>query len=118
MGFDINITMCLRMSPITGRPYHYGEGRKVDGLPDLHVPEHLRPYMQGRGPIFHAYTHIFNEESRFNVDVVEFLEHFPSWKYVQDDDNDYWSEKDHCLFKELLEWCARQSVEFRVDWSY
>lgn len=120
MGFDISIEMSLAIHPETGRPYYYNydSSARIDGVPDIVVPEHLRRYLKGRGNIFHVYTQFFNEENRFNVGVREFLEHFPSWDDVQVVDDDYWTEKDHCLFKELIEWCAEQTVEFRIDWSY
>lgn len=121
MGFDINIDMILHMDKDTGKPFYYGKGLEhMYDISSFVVPDHLKEYLVGRGPVFHAYTSEFNYENRYDVPVSEFLEHYPSWKEVQEDykDHDYWTEADHNKFKELLEWCQKQPVSFRVSWSY
>ena len=121
MGFDIAIEMNLSMDVATGKPYYYGKNfEHIYDISSIVVPEHLRIYLVGRGPIFHAYTSEFNYENRYNVSVSEFLEHYPSWDSVHEDyaDHDYWTESDHNKFKELLEWCQKQPVSFNVSWSY
>lgn len=121
MGFDINIEMVLSMCAETGKPYSYGKDlERVYDFSTILVPQELKQYLVGRGPVFHAYTQHFNYEDRYNVPVYEFLEHYPSWDSVQEEyaDHEYWTEEDHNKFKELLEWCKAQRVSFRVDWSY
>ena len=121
MGFDINIEMVLSMCKVTGKPYYLGANfEHIYDIGDIVVPEHLKEYLVGRGPVFHAYTSDFNYENRYNVSVYEFLEHYPSWEDVHKEyeDHDYWTEDDHNKFKELLEWCKKQCVDFRVSWSY
>ena len=121
MGFDINIEMILSMCEETGKPFYYGKGfERIYELPILEVPQELQEYLVGRGPIFHAYTDHFNYENRYNVSVKEFLEDYPSWLSVQEEypSHNYWLEEDHNKFKELLEWCEKQKVSFRVSWSY
>lgn len=121
MGFDISIDMVLCMCNKTGKPYYYGNNLvKIYDFSSIVVPDHLKEYLVGRGPVFHAYTSEFNYENRYNVPVYEFLEQYPSWSSVQEEykDHDYWTEEDHNKFKELLEWCKKQSVDFRVSWSY
>ena len=121
MGFDITIEMDLCMCQQTGKPYYYGKGfEKIYDISSIVVPEDLREYLVGRGPVFHAYTSEFNYEDRYDVSVSEFLEHYPSWEEIKKEyeDHDYWVEDDHNKFKELLEWCEKQRVSFRVSWSY
>lgn len=121
MGFDINIDMIMHMCEHTGKPYYYGKDlNRVYEIPTLEVPQELKEYFVGRGPVFHAYTSHFNMEDRYSASVYEFLEHYPSWKEVQEDyeDHDYWTEDDHKKFKQLLEWCQTQRPSFRVSWSY
>lgn len=129
MGFDINITMELYMCPASGKPYYLKWNKeqknyeKIYDIPQLIVPAKMCEYLEGRGHIFHAYTEKFNSEERYNVSVDEFLEEYPTWADVVDndlyrDEGYYWSEEDHEGFKRLLEWCLEQDVPFRVVWSY
>ena len=128
MGFDINIMMELYMCPASGKPYYYGKNKetrkieKVYELPNILVPGKMCEYLVGRGHIFHAYTAHFNEKEIFNVSVEEFLEEFPSWEEVMENefysDEGYWLEEDHLGFQRTLEWCSEQEVCFRVCWSY
>jgi hypothetical protein len=129
MGFDINITMDMLMCPGSGKPFYYKynkETKVVDKIYDFSniiVPGKMCEYLEGRGHIFHAYTHMFNEKDVYNVSVDEFLEEYPTWEDVvkspyYDDADHYWIEEDHLGFKRTLEWCAEQDVSFRVCWSY
>ncbi len=130
MGFDICITLNLMMCPETGKPFAYGSDpvtgqfTKLYDFSNLVVPEHLRPYLSGRGHLFHAYTdHLQHDNPGLEVDLQEFLEFYPSWEDVQthssyDKEDDYWQEEDHTKFKELLEWCAKSPYNFNVCWSY
>ncbi len=128
MGFDINITMNMLMCPGSGKPFYYKynkETKVVDKIyeyPNLDVPGKMCEYLEGRGHIFHAYTHMFNEKEVYNVSVEEFLEEYPTWEDVLESDHydkyGYWCEEDHEGFKRLLEWCCEQDVSFRVTWSY
>ena len=128
MGFDINVNMVLHMCPKTGKPFYYGYKKetnnyeKIYELPTLVVPETIREYLVGRGHIFHAYTEFFNENDVYDVSVEDFLEHYPSWEEVVEhssyEDDCCWTDEDHEGFKQLLEWCMKQTVAFRVNWSY
>ena len=121
MGFDINIEMVLHVCNKTGKPYYYGKNfERIYEIPPITVPEHLREYLEGRGPVFHAYTGHFNAQDIYNVTTYGFLQQYPTWDSVQEEyeDHEYWTEEDHNKFKELLEWCNKQSVVFRVSWSY
>lgn len=124
MGFDINVYMTLQLCPETGKPYYYGKDLKHVYEPlDIVVPEELRQYLKGRGRIFHAYTEVFNNKDKYDVDVEEFLESYPRWDVVKEneyykDEMDYWTLKDHKGFKNLLKWCRDQQIFFRVSWSY
>lgn len=121
MGFDISIDMKLYMCHKTGKPYYFDkELNPVYDISSIVVPDHLKGYLVGRGPVFHAYTQHFNYEDRYTVPVYEFLGHYPDWYSVQEEyeDHDYWTEDDHKKFKELLEWCRDQRVSFDVTWSY
>lgn len=144
MGFDFYITLSMMMCPRTGKPFYYGTdpatGRmaRIYELPDLHVPDNLKEYLQQRGHHFHAYIQRFKEEDSkiHDVSVAEFLEGFPTWDQVKqtdwfkdqmfgyndegnvDSDSDCWSLTDHECLLRLLTWCSSQSYDFRVSWSY
>lgn len=124
MGFDINVMMTMYMCNQTGKPYYYGKGlEKIYELPSLTIPKDLVPYITERGSIFHAYTEYFNDQERYDVNVEEFLDHYPSWDDVQNHSSyegceDWWTKDYHSKFEELLTWCTQQCVSFRVSWSY
>ena len=125
MGFDIHVTLMLHLCPETGKPYYYacsedGTTQKMYGVPDVEVPKEFRTYLCGRGHHFHAYTEYFNEMEQYDVDVEEFLLHYPSWDEVQDNVNydDEWTKEDHDGFEDLLSWCSGQPSPYRVAWSY
>lgn len=125
MGFDITVSIMLHLCPETGKPYYYGSsgdghGTKIYGLPPIEVPKDLRMYLIGRGHHFHAYTEYFNEMEQYDVDVEEFLLHYPSWEEVVENVNydEEWTKEDHEGFENLLAWCSGQSYMYRVSWSY
>ena len=128
MGFDINISLVLGMCEETGKPFYYKYNKytgvqKSYEIPNVEVPKELRPYLVGRGHIFHAYTKTFNERDVYETSVEQFLENFPSWDDVQAHENYEegecgWTEYDHENFKKLVEWCSVQDCSFRISWSY
>lgn len=115
MGFDLFIEAHLTFSTATGKPFFYDE---------ITIPEKLRSYAQLRGKFLHAYTEVFNYEERYEVDVYGFLEQYPKWSDIMENEHykdyckDYWYETDHDQFRELLTWCKESKVEFYVTWSY
>ncbi len=128
MGFDIQVSVTLLMCPETGKPFYfkYNEEEKrlekAYGLPEFTVPEELRPYLQQRGPWFHAYCDVIERDSGTTTDVEEFLECYPSWDDVKEggycDYSQEWTVKDHNAFRRLLKWCLEQDCYFTVSWSY
>jgi hypothetical protein len=118
--------MTLMMCPITGRPYSFGhDGEKVYEVPSISIPEHLRSYLQGRGRCYQPYVEEFNAEDLFDVSVDTFLESYPEWdkvlEYKELKDLPYssdWTQYDHKMFQELLEYLVKLPVSFRVCWSY
>lgn len=125
MGFDIHLTLMLHLCSETGKPYYFltsedGSIEKIYGVPEVEVPTDFRKYLVGRGHHFHAYTEYFNEIEQYDVDVEEFLLHYPSWEEVQENVNydESWTKEDHVGFEDLLSWCSGQSYFYRVSWSY
>lgn len=129
MGFDINVTLTLQMCKKTGKPFYYGRNKetgyleKLYGLPSVEVPPHLVQYLVGRGHHFYSYTKTLEvEDLGFNVSAGTFLQYYPSWEDVQQDeeysDENGWEEEDHNNFKALLEWCENSGLDFNVSWSY
>jgi hypothetical protein len=129
MGFDLNIQLSLTMCPETGKPFYYkldkntGEIEKIYSIPDIEVPEKYRPYLDLRGSHLHAYTHMYNEENQYDVEVDVFNEDFPSWEDVESTCEDScadhgWYKEDHKMFHKLIKWCCKQEAPFRVTWSY
>lgn len=130
MGFDLAITCTLHICPETGKPFYYGTDptthkiTKVYEMPDIEVPEELKPYLQMRGHHLHTYIKKWDEENIYLIDTEIFLEKYISWNEYRAScdsdyaDEDYWTEKDHNNLRLLLEWCAKQSINFQVSWSY
>ena len=124
MGFDLSIEMVIMLCPEKGKPFFLAYDKdtkdfeKVYGVPDVEVPEHLAKYLQGRGWHYHAYIQHLSSDGPARPDML--LEFYPSFEEVKEDEHyaDYWTEGDHELFKELLEWCDAQKVSFQVSWSY
>lgn len=128
MGFDFFIQLILQVCPETGKPFYYNSSPekgmyKEYTLPELNIPEKHRRFLQGRGSIFHVYTHTFNEENIYTVDIDRFLEVFPEWEEVIDSSwyegwEDEWTEQDHDDFKEALTWFSKQHPNYQATWSY
>lgn len=121
MGFDLYIHLKLMMCPQTGSPYYFGPNlTKMYGVPTFVIPEHLRPYLQGRGHHFFAYLRFLEYSEREEVDLVEFLENYPEWKDVQTDDSydEDWTQEDHNKFASLLEYLHALGYPFSIGWSY
>jgi len=130
MGFDIMIDVRFHVCDITGKPFYYKYDKKTNSssriyeMPSFEVPKELRKYLVGRGHLFHAYTDSFNERDVFEACADQFLEYFPTWEQVMENENfrddipEFWNEDDHNNFKKLIEWCTVQDFTFQVSWSY
>lgn len=127
MGFDFSIQLSLCLCPNTGKPFVYKtEGNtlvKDYTFPEIIVPEEHRRFLSLRGHHLHAYTDCFNQDNICDIDVVTFLDAFPSWdevdenKYYCSEDYD-WHEEDHDAFQAALKWFSEQSYTFRASWCY
>lgn len=128
MGFDFFIQLVLHLCPETGKPFYYATSQEK-GLykeyvqPELNIPEKHRRFLEQRGSIFHAYTHHFNEENIYTVDVERLLEVFPEWEDMEDSSyyegwEEEWTQQDHNDFKEALKWFSESSLNFQATWSY
>ncbi len=123
MGFDLNIHVNLYTCPKTGQAYYLDKNLKtVYSAPTLNIPEHLRKYLEQRGHYLHAYTDTFNDENQYSASLDQFLEEFPDWDSVKDymgEDDDYWYEKDHNNFLDLLKHLqTEEKCSFTLSWSY
>lgn len=114
------------MCPVSGKPFWYKfnpDTKHLDkcyDLPDIQVPSKMCQYLQLRGRFLYAYTEPFNDVYKYDASIDEFLKEFPTWQRVRahEEYDDEWIEEDHLGFERLLEWCSKQSVEFRVSWSF
>ena len=127
MGFDLNIKADLQICSDTGKPYfyidngHISPSMRIYDLSKLAVPKEYRQFLNMRGGIFHAYTtNVVEDNNITNMSVYEFLEKYPSWMDVKtyDEEQTYWTEKDHNEFKVALEWFGNDCIQYRIDWSY
>lgn len=123
MGFDLYIHLKLLLCPQTGKPYYFGKDlEKIYTLPDITIPEKLRPYLQGRGHYFFAYIENLDTYAMSETDIETFLEYYPSWEEVKGhssfEDEMFWKKKDHDNFKELLEFLVKQPGSYSVSWSW
>ena len=127
MGFDLNIKADLQICSDTGKPYfyidngHISPSMRIYDLSKLAVPKEYRQFLNMRGGIFHAYTtNVVEDNNITNMSVYEFLEKYPSWMDVKtyDEEQTYWTEKDHDEFKVALEWFNNDCITYRIDWSY
>lgn len=128
MGFDLSITLNLRIDPQTGLPFFYAKDcSKQPYVPsEFEVPEKYRKWVQRRGHHFHYYLRSINgNDLLYSTYVENFLEKYPEWADVKnwmtlddEDEESYgWTEKDHDDFKEALQWFASKN-NFEVSWSY
>jgi hypothetical protein len=127
MGFDLLIHVQYNLCPETGKPYYYAKKtfEKVYDLPEIIIPEDLRPYLVGRGKIFHAYIQEFKISDLFETDAQSFLHYYPLWNEVLKSDwydetwEGIWDEKDHNAFRELLVHLVNDyTCGFTLSWSY
>jgi len=122
MGFDMSISCNLSVCQATGRPYFIGKnGAKVFDLAQITgVPQEFRRFMQLRGSVFYEYTRSFGEHETI-VDAVMFLDGFPQWDEVEQDEGDstLWTSHDHNKFYAAMEWFANTpGPNYLVSWSY
>lgn len=119
MGFDLNITLNVRIDEKTGMPFAWG--KDWEQLPyvscEYEVPEKHRKYISQRGNVFHFYI---KGIEGYTTDVGTFLDNYPDWRQVKKDmgeDYDYWTKADHDGFKQALKWLESKHV-FGITWSY
>lgn len=121
MGFDLYIQLKMMMCPETGKPFYYGKNfEKVYEVPEFTIPEPLRKYLVGRGRHFFPYIHPLNARDRMEADLEEFLENYPEWREVVEDEyyDESWTMEDHDTFADLLEYLHTLPCSFSVSWSY
>jgi len=113
MGYDWFISLTLILDPSTGKPY---EGPEI-----VEVPPEYRRFIILRGHLFHAYTDpVEFQTNQFTCDPGDILSNWPAWDDVKGEYTveDYdWSETDHNLLKEALEWLS-ENGSYRISWSY
>jgi hypothetical protein len=121
MGFDLSITLSLRINLQTGLPFVWGKDYSHQPYTpsDFEVPEKYRKWVNRGGHVFHFYIKNIDE---FSTSVASFLENYPEWNNVLKDmgpngDYDYWTLADHDEFKEALEW-FNTKTNFEISWSY
>ena len=85
------------------------------------MPEEYRRFLKQRGHHLGLYTSKVTDE--YSTSVENFLDKFPEWSEIFED-ADYeeyegiWKEEDHDLFKNALDWLARQQIGFIVSWDF
>ena len=121
MGFDLWISCSLSVCQETGRPYFLRKnGVKDFDLTHLPVvPEEYRRFIQLRGHVLYEYTRSFAKHET-TVDAVMFLDGFPQWDEVEQDEGDstVWTSLDHNKFFAAVEWFAYSEAAYLVNWSY
>ena len=121
MGFDLWISCSLSVCQETGRHYFLRKnGVKEFDVTQLPVvPEEFRRFLHLRGHVLYEYTRSFpiNETT---VDAMMFLERFPPWDEVEQDDGDstVWTSLDHTKFFSAIEWFAYSEATYLVNWTY
>ena len=121
MGFDMWIACALSVCQETGRHYLLRKnGVKEFDLTRIPVvPEEFRRFIQLRGHVLYEYTRSFAKHET-TVDAVMFLERFPPWDEVEQDEGDptSWTSLDHNKFFAAIEWFAYSEASYLVNWSY
>ncbi len=115
----------MHIDETTGMPYVYSNTAPFEKLPykpeEYCVPEQYRQFLYMRGHLFHEYTReVEKEYSVYECSPADILTHWPSWDDMKKvDELEYydWSEADHNLLKEGLEWFKTKG-HFHVEWSY
>jgi hypothetical protein len=125
MGFDFNIKLRLSLCETTGKPFIWDYTQEVItknyDLSTITVPEEYRGFTTMRGHIFHLYTTDVLSIDTCEAEIDSLLENFPSWEDIQaeqDNDDEWWTEKDHTLFHDALIWFNMQRYSFYATWSY
>lgn len=125
MVFTINIHACVAICPENGKPYYIGkiDGKyqKIYGFPDIEVPKNYRRFLNESNAIYRTYTQ-HSESCQYFEDIINILDKFPTWndldKKFDNIENDYnWSQADHDLLKQALEWFDDQDVRFVMVWT-
>jgi hypothetical protein len=118
MGFDLEISCRLRLCHQTGTMFFYkSDLTKEYVIPNIVVPEQFRRFINQHGYYLRLYT---SQSTDGATSADNFLDKFPEWTEILKD-NDYeesWTEEDHNLFKEALEWLVKQPIGFIVSWSF
>lgn len=124
MGFYITIRMTLSMCDITGNPYYYGKNLdKIYGYPIINIPAKYKRFLNEKNSIYRMYRMYMADADCYNESTDVVLDKFPTWKDVKkeypDAEDQYdWTENDHNLLKEALEWFSRSTnVSFIVSWG-
>lgn len=122
MGFDLYISYRINVCNETGKPFFYTDQYiKNYSIPEILVPEEHRRFLKQRGHHLGLYTSKVTDE--YSTSVENFLDKFPEWSEIIEDADyeeygDIWKEEDHDLFKNALDWLARQPIEFIVSWNF
>ena len=77
--------------------------------------------MNESNAIYRTYTQ-HSESCQYFEDIINILDKFPSWNDLNTKfdnvENDYnWSEVDHDLLKQALQWFDDQDVRFVMIWT-
>lgn len=119
MGFYIHIYSMVNLCPETGKPFYYGPNfEKIYDIPNIIIPEQYRRFLYERNSIYHAY--MSGDSYYDSVDMV--VDTFPTWEQVKnlypDAEEEYeWTEKDHTLFHNAIEWFASQPIGYIIHWG-
>ena len=122
MGFDLYISSRLNVCNETGKLFFYTDQYiKNYSIPAILVPEEYRRFLKQRGHHLGLYTSKVTDE--YSTSVENFLDKFPEWSEISEDADyeeyeDIWKEEDHDLFKNALDWLARQPIGFIVSWDF
>jgi hypothetical protein len=122
MGFDLYISCRINVCNETGKLFFYTDQYiKNYSIPEILVPEEYRRFLKQRGHHLGLYTSKVTDE--YSTSVENFLDKFPEWSEIVEDADyeeyeDIWKEEDHDLFKNALDWLARQQIGFIVSWDF
>jgi hypothetical protein len=122
MGFDLYISCRINVCNETGKLFFYTDQYiKNYSIPEILVPEEYRRFLKQRGHHLGLYTSKVTDE--YSTSVENFLDKFPEWSEISEDADyeeyeDIWKEEDHDLFKNALDWLARQEIGFIVSWDF
>lgn len=122
MGFDLYISCRINVCNETGKLFFYTDQYiKNYSIPEILVPEEYRRFLKQRGHHLGLYTSKVTDE--YSTSVENFLDKFPEWSEILEDADyeeyeDIWKEEDHDLFKNALDWLARQQIGFIVSWDF